>query len=125
MEKEIITSKQRFTVTPTDTAAHLGSGSLEVLATPRLVAMMESAACAALEGQLPEGDTSVGVRIDIQHLAASAVGAEVEVIATLTSREARHLHFSIEATSAGTLIGRATHDRVVVNAKRFMDKLSS
>ena len=77
MEKEIITSKQRFTVTPTDTAAHLGSGSLEVLATPRLVAMMESAACAALEGQLPEEDTSVGVRIDIQHLAASAVGADV------------------------------------------------
>lgn len=117
-------TKQRYTVTAADTAARLGSGSLAVLATPRLVAMMEACACATLEGALLESETSVGVRIDIEHLAASAVGAVVEVAATLTSREGRRLHFHIEASSNGVLVGRAEHDRVVVDAKRFMDKLT-
>lgn len=117
-------TKQHYTVTAADTAERLGSGSLAVLATPRLVAMMEACACASLEGTLLEGETSVGVRIDVEHLAASAIGATVEVTAELTQREGRKLHFLVEATSQGTLLGRAEHDRVVVNAKRFMDKLT-
>lgn len=95
-----------------------------MLATPRLVAMMEACACAAVEGTLALGETSVGVRIDVEHLAASAVGAEVTVEARQTLRAGRRLRFHIEATCQGTLIGRAEHDRVVVDAKRFMDKLT-
>lgn len=117
-------TKQHYTVQAADTAKRLGSGSLDVLATPRLVAMMEACACAAIEDTLQAGETSVGVRIDIEHLAASAVGAEVEVTATLEGREGRRLRFQIEATSNGRTIGRAQHDRVLVDAKRFMDKLA-
>lgn len=124
MELENIEARQLFTVTELDTAQRMGSGSLDVLATPRLVAMMEATACAAVEGRLSDGETSVGVRIDIQHLAASAVGASVEVTAVLEGQDGRKLHFRIEAYCNGTLIGRAEHDRVVVNAQRFMDKLS-
>lgn len=124
MELQNIETRQLFTVATDDTARRLGSGSLEVLATPRLVAMMEATACAAIEGKLPEGETSVGVRIDIQHLAASAVGASVEVTAVLKGQDGRKLHFHIEAYCNDTLIGRAEHDRVVVSAQRFMDKLT-
>ena len=67
-----------FTVTDDDTAAALGSGSLAVLGTPRLLAWCEAATCAALEGSLPPGGTSVGTRVALDHLAASPVGQQVE-----------------------------------------------
>jgi hypothetical protein len=72
----------RFTVTDDDTAAALGSGSLPVLATPRLLAWFEAATCAALEPSLPAGSTSVGTRVVVEHLAASPVGQELEVSAS-------------------------------------------
>ena len=67
-----------FTVTDSDTAAAVGSGSLPVLGTPRLLAWCEAATCAALEGSLPPGGTSVGTRVALDHLAASPVGQQVE-----------------------------------------------
>ena len=71
----------RFTVTDDDTAAALGSGSLPVLGTPRLLAWCEAATCAAVAPELGDGETSVGTRIDLEHLAATAVGGTVEVSA--------------------------------------------
>src|SRR5690349_23618767 len=78
-----------FTVTDDDTAAALGSGSLPVLATPRLLAWSEAATCAAIEPALTEGSTSVGTRVTLEHQAASPVGAEVEVTASATYVDGR------------------------------------
>ena len=93
----------RFTVTDDDTAAALGSGSLAVLATPRLLAWCEAATCAAVEPDLADGATSVGTRVSLEHLGASAVGQEVEVTASRSYVDGRLHRFTVAArTSAGT-----------------------
>ena len=79
------------------TAVRLGSGTVDVLGTPALVALMEQAAVGALEGHLPAGSTSVGVSIDVRHLAATPVDMRVRAWAELTQVEGRKLGFRIEA----------------------------
>ena len=119
----------RFTVTEADTAAALGSGSLPVLATPRLLAWCEAATCAALEGGLGEGRTSVGTRIGLEHLGASAVGREVEVTATSVYSDGRLHRFSVAARHVvdgvprGAAVGAGEVTRVVVDAERFLGRL--
>jgi fluoroacetyl-CoA thioesterase len=119
------TAGLRFTVTDDDTAAALGSGSLPVLATPRLLAWCEAATCAAIEGQLREGETSVGTRVSLEHLAASAVGVEVEVAASSAYVDGRLHRFTVAArhTGDGKLVGSGEVTRVVVDAERFLSRL--
>ncbi|HIE39629.1 MAG TPA: thioesterase [Anaerolineales bacterium] len=105
------------------TAARLGSGTVAVLGTPALVALMERAAVAALEGSLPPGRTSVGVRIDVHHLAATPVGMEVRARAELVAVEGRRLTFHIEAWDKVEKVGEATHERVVVDQGRFLGRV--
>lgn len=118
-------SVHTFKVTPTDTALYQGSGSLEVLATPRLVAWFEQAACAAIAEKMNEGETTVGTHIQVEHTAPSALHSSVEVRATLTQWEGRTLHFTLEAYQGTLLVGRGDHTRVVIDAQRFMQKLST
>lgn len=113
-----------FVVTEADTAAAQGSGDLAVLATPRLVAGMEQAALLAVAEQLPEGATTVGTAISIEHLRATPLAATWTATATLTKADGRALHFALEATDAQGLIGRGTHTRFVVDRQRFMSKLA-
>jgi len=115
-----------FTVTDEDTADALGSGSLPVLGTPRLVAWCEAATCAAIEPSLPEGSTSVGTRIDIQHQAASAVGRQVAVSASLSHVDGRLHRFAVAARHVddATVVGSGEITRVVVDAERFLDRVS-
>jgi fluoroacetyl-CoA thioesterase len=118
----------RFTVTDDDTAAALGSGSLPVLATPRLLAWLEAATCAALEPTLPAGSTSVGTRVVVEHLAASPVGQELEVSASSAYVDGRLHRFSVAArhVAGGTLgkvVGSGEVSRVVVDAQRFLSRL--
>ena len=89
-----------YTVTDDDTAAAVGSGSLPVLGTPRLLAWLEAATCACLEPVLPEGSTSVGTRVQVEHLAASPVGAEVEVSASSAYDDGRLHRFTVSARDA-------------------------
>ena len=105
-----------------DTAQEVGSGSLLVYATPCMVALMEGAACNALEGKLAEGETSVGTRMDVQHLAATPVGMEVRAESRLTAVDGRRLTFEITAFDEAGEIGKATHERVVVKTERIMEK---
>ncbi|MBD3946086.1 thioesterase family protein [Nocardioides ganghwensis] len=114
-----------FTVTHDDTAAAVGSGSLPVLGTPRLLAWLEAATCAALEQALPEGSTSVGTRVQVEHLAASPVGAEVEVSASSAYEDGRLHRFTVSArdTSSGKVLAAGEITRVVVDAKRFMSRV--
>ncbi|MGD1996248.1 MAG: thioesterase family protein [Anaerolineae bacterium] len=105
------------------TAARWGSGLVPVLGTPALVALMEQAAVAALEGHLPAGVTSVGVRIDVQHLAATPLGMRVRARAELTAVEGRRLTFCIEAWDEVDKVGEADHERAVVDERRFLERV--
>lgn len=118
------TATLTFTVGPDDTAEAVGSGSLPVLGTPRLLAWCEAATCAALESSLSEGETSVGTRVALEHLAPSAVGQEVEVTASLSHEDGRLVRFTIGARNVGgkpVASGEVT--RVVVDAERFMSRV--
>lgn len=114
----------RFTVTSADTAEAVGSGSLPVLGTPRLLAWCEAATCAAIDPPLPEGSTSVGTRIELEHVAASAVGQEVEVTASASYVDGRLHRFTVGARNVGgKVIGTGEVTRVVVDVERFMSRV--
>ena len=105
-----------------DTAAEVGSGSLLVYATPCMVAMMEGAACEAIDPVMPEGHTSVGIALNIEHLAATPVGMEVRAEATVTAVEGKIITFELEAFDEAGLIGKGTHKRCIISAQKFLDK---
>lgn len=113
-------------VTAEDTAAALGSGSLAVLATPRLLAWCEAATCRAVEDGLPEGVTSVGTSVSLEHAAPSRVGERVTVRAGVVAVDGRRVTFAVEATdAAGRVLARGTVERVVVDEQRFVARLGS
>lgn len=107
-------------VTESDTAARWGSGLVPVFGTPSLVGLMENAAVKALQGHLPEGQTTVGGRIDVQHLAATPVGMTVRARAELKTIEGRKLTFQIEAWDDVEKIGEATHERHIIKTEKFI-----
>jgi fluoroacetyl-CoA thioesterase len=113
-----------FTVTDEDTAVAVGSGSLPVLGTPRLLAWCEAATCAAIDPTLPAGSTSVGTRVELEHHAGSAVGQEVEVTASTTYVDGRLHRFTVAARNVGgKVIGTGEITRVVVDAERFLSRV--
>lgn len=113
-----------FTVTPDDTARALGSGDVEVLATPRLLAWCEAATVAELAGQLTPGRTSVGSRIRLDHLSATPVGGSLVVTARLDHEDGRLVRFSVAAQDgAGRLVATGEVTRVVVDRERFLRRV--
>lgn len=120
----------RFTVSDDDTAAAVGSGSLPVLGTPRLLAWCEAATCAALEPELRDGETSVGTRVELEHLAATPVGGTVEVLARQVYADGRLRRFAVSARNLGPdggpgkLAGTGEVTRVVVDGERFLARLT-
>jgi fluoroacetyl-CoA thioesterase len=118
-----------FAVTDADTAVAVGSGSLPVLATPRLLAWCEAATCAAIDPALAPGETSLGTRVQLEHLAPSAVGQEVEVTARLAYADGRLRRFSVAARNVGPdgpgkLVGSGEVTRVVVDGERFLTRIT-
>lgn len=111
-------------VTEAHSAITLGSGSIEVFATPMMVALMERACVACVESHLPDGTTSLGTHLDVRHIAATPIGAHVAATAELTGIEGRTLTFSVEARDEWDVIGRGTHQRAIVDRQRFDDKLA-
>ena len=110
------------TVTAEITATEMGSGSLDVFATPAMVALMEQAASELCEKYTEEGITTVGTALNIQHLAATAVGARVRAVATVTSCDGRRVTFDVEAYDNAGLIGKGTHERFSIKSDKFMLK---
>jgi predicted thioesterase len=111
-------------VEPSDTAAALGSGDLDVLATPRLLAWLEGATCAVVAERLSDDETSVGTRVNLEHVAASGLGSPVTVRATLVHVDGRLLRFEAVALDAAErMIARAEITRVVVDRARFLARL--
>ncbi len=105
-----------------DTAAEVGSGSLLVYATPCMAALMEGAACEALEGAVPDGKTTVGIELNLKHTSATPVGMEVRAEAQVTAVEGAIITFSIEAFDEAGKIGEAIHKRAMVTVQKFLDK---
>ena len=112
----------RLVVGEADTARALGSGDVEVLGTPKLVALFEEATVEALTGVLEPGQSSVGMRLQIDHLQPTPVGAEIVVEANLEKIEGRRITFTVTATDSGGLAGAGKVTRVIVDVDRFMTK---
>ncbi len=123
MEKTLevgLTAKAEKTVKFEDTAKAVASGLAEVFATPMMIALMECAAASAVQPYLEAGQSTVGVRIDAQHIAATPVGFKVWTEAVLTAVEGRKLNFNIIAYDEKEKIGEAQHTRMIVDDARFM-----
>lgn len=120
-----LTATIERTVGEDDTAASVGSGSLPVLATPRLLAWCEAATCAAIAPVLEAAQTSVGTRATLEHLAPSAVGSTVQVTGTTVHVDGRLVRFSVAARQDGKLVGSGEVTRVVVDAERFLARVPS
>ncbi len=123
MLTEGLSHTSTLTVTPDKTALAVGSGDMEVLATPMMMALMENAAMLAVVEELPEGCTTVGGHIESSHVKPSKVGAEVSATATLTKVEGKKLTFHIVAKMNDNIIGEGTHLRFVVNKEKFLASL--
>jgi len=114
---------QTIQITESQTASHYGSGLLPVFATPALIALMENTAMQLIP--LQDGFSSVGISINMQHTKASPVGAFIKCTATLTGVEGRKYTFDIVASDSNTdIVGKAIHERVVVEIEKFMSKLA-
>ncbi|MCL2284754.1 MAG: thioesterase family protein [Firmicutes bacterium] len=110
-------------VTDKNTAKAVGSGSLDVFATPMMIALMEQAACKCLADGLESGQTSVGTQINVAHTAASPIGTKICAAATITAIDGRKVSFAVAANDGENEIGSGTHERFVIDAERFMSKL--
>jgi predicted thioesterase len=118
-------AETEITVSEADTAARWGSGLVPVYSTPALVGQMENTAVVALTSHLPAGQTTVGGRIDIRHLAPTPVGMKVRAVAELTEVEGRKLVFRIEAWDEVEKVGEALHERFVIDEAKFMARVQA
>lgn len=117
-----ISLETTFSVTPDLTAKTVGSGTLDVLATPILIARMEQAAWTAVAPHLSQAESTVGTLMNIQHLSPTPVGMSVTCKAELTQVDGRRLVFQVTAWDAKGPVGQGTHERAIIQTDRFMDK---
>lgn len=116
------TGEATVTVDSSNTAKTMGSGNLEVFATPSMIALMEKAATIAIADQLPEDSSSVGTLLDVKHVAATPVGMKVTAKATLTEVDGKRLVFNVEAFDEKDKIGEGSHERFVISIEKFMGR---
>ena len=105
-----------------DTAAVYGSGSLEVFATPAMIALMEKTCLEGVNDKIGEGNTTVGIAVNIKHLKASPVGALIRCDATLAEVDRKRLVFEVRCYEGDNVIGEGVHERFVVDSERFMSR---
>lgn len=110
-------------VSAADTARIVGSGDMDVFATPMMVALMENAALMAVASHLPEGTTTVGAHISTSHIKPSALGEAISATATLVEVDGRKLTFNVEAYDTKGKIGEGTHIRYIVDREKFLAKV--
>ncbi|GCL67067.1 thioesterase family protein [Veillonella tobetsuensis] len=119
------TATSTVTVTESNIAKTMKSGSLEVFATPAMCALMEEAAQAAVQPHLEEGEGTVGISLSISHDAPSPMGSTIIAKATVTAVEGRKITFNIEASDGVGIIGKGRHERFVINNEKFMAKVDT
>jgi predicted thioesterase len=106
-----------------DTAPHVGSGKIGVLATPIMVNLMEAAALQAVERFMPPGYQTVGTHLDVRHFAATPVGMRVRARAELVKVDGRTLTFRIDAEDERERVGEGVHERLIINVERFDQRM--
>lgn len=104
------------------TAERLGSGTVPVLGTPAVLALVESAAVAAVSAELSEAETTVGTSVELEHVAPTAVGGTVTATVGLVAIEGRKLRFTFEVTDAAGPVARGSHTRAIVERDRFLSE---
>ena len=109
-------------VTEENTAAAMGSGLLPVFATPAMLALMEQAAASSVQPFLPEGQGTVGTRLEVSHLAATPIGLTVRAESELIAVDRRKLRFAVRAWAGDELIGEGEHERFIIDNARFLEK---
>lgn len=120
-----IKGKQELLVTDKDTAKAVGSGGLNVFATPAMIALAEKTALQSILEYLSEGESTVGTKLDISHIAATPVGMKVSCETELIEIDRRKLVFSVNVYDEAEKIGEGTHERFIVNDEKFMTKAES
>lgn len=115
-----IKGKQTIVVTPAQTAAHYGSGALEVFATPAMVALLEETAWKSVQPYLEPGQGTVGTRVDVRHLAATPLGMQVTCESELVEIDRRRLVFQVEIYDEKTKVGEGIHERFVIQSDKFL-----
>src|SRR5277367_4769263 len=118
-----LTGSAEIVVGPQHTAPFVGSGRIPVLATPVMINVIEAAALAAVEHLLPLGHQSLGIRLDVSHVAATPIGLRVTATAEVLRVEGRTVTFRVEARDDVETIGGGTHQRVVVSVARFDERV--
>ena len=112
-------------VTENDTAAKAASGSVEVLATPVMIAWMEEASLRLAQKELEEGFTTVGTEVNIKHLKGTLVGKTVKVLSTLKEIDRKRLVFDVEVIEDGVAVGTGSHTRFIIDTTKFYEKLKN
>ena len=118
-----LTATVTLTVGANDTATAFASGAVAVLATPRLIGLLEEAASLAVQPVLTEGQTTVGTHVDMRHLAATPIGMRVTAHAELVDVDGRKLRFRIHAHDAREPVAEGTHERMIVERARFLERV--
>lgn len=103
-------------------ARYVGSGEVEILSTPAMIAFMEKTARQAVEMKLPEGDITVGTRVDIRHVGPVPIGENLKVTAQLLAINKRRLTFNVKAEWKDEVVGKGQHERFIVNKEKFLQK---
>lgn len=116
---------KEYTVSPDDTAQKVGSGTLEVLATPRLIAFIEETAWQSIQPFLDQGVGSVGTRIDIQHLSPTPVGMKVNCLTEVIKIKGREIVFKCECVDEKSKIAEGIHHRFLVQSEKFQAKANT
>lgn len=116
--------ERRYQVKPEHAASHVGSGSAPVLATPWMIAFMEQVSRDLLAQHLPEGYSSVGVHLDVHHLAPTPVGLDVLITAEVLRVNKNRVHFKVRAQDDVEQVGEGMHERVIIDEDRFMRRVT-
>ena len=117
-----IKGQRETIVTKENTAAGIGSGSLEVFSTPIMILLMEESCFMSVADKLDEGFTTVGISVNVKHLSATPLGMKIVVKSELTKVDGRALTFKVEAYDEKGLIGEGIHERFIVNNEKFQTK---
>lgn len=120
-----IKGRQTVVVSEKNTAKTMGSGTLEVFATPAMIALMEKTAWESVAGELEEGCGTVGISLNITHDAPASLGKEVTCESVLTGMEGRKLTFEVNVFDESGPVGKGVHERVIVNDRKFQDKANA
>ena len=119
-----ITNTVTLTVTDKDTAKAHGSGTLDVFATPAMIALMENTAMTSVAPCLAEDEATVGTELNVKHLSATPIGCEVTCQSELTEIDGRKLTFRVTASDSKGVIGEGTHTRFIIKVEKFLAKAS-